>query len=559
MQKRHIWLRASSFLLLGAVLFTIVQEVLTPDWRYPKMAEGPEDMITEFDTLDREDNIQALFLGTSSPEYGIDPMQIYKDSRIATFNLASSNQPIEVSYYLLERAFNRFHPKYVFFDVAKLFEDVQTFFNDASYRYILDSLPMGKDKIKLAKAYALRFSEDKWLGAFIGAFFSIYEFHERWKELSAMDFTIPENRNFYRKGYYSQTRVQAVPSTIELMNEIAEANYNNTLWVNSFVDGAPQSIVNTEAGTNGIRLYQCEIQESAVEYLLKMKALCEENNSELIMIKIPQIYYPQYYASWTRLRSDAVKAAAEEYRIRFLDFVYDIDCGMDYNMDSSDGGAHLNYLGASKISSYLAGYLLNELKCLPSLCDDYDDDLPIYDKMCQLMDLIMTADLIPYLEKLKNWENVTVFFSASDDMMLNLSPESRQALNDFGLQTNFDTLSYNDSFLAIKEEDKVVYEAASNQSLVYGGVLQNGVPYTVTSCGWRLGTMSQIIVGSVNYSQNMRGINIVVYDNVSGLVLDRVAFDTYGLDQRAVRTNIDDLRVYEEYLMRLDAENGIGV
>lgn len=81
----------------------------------------------------------------------------------------------------------------------------------------------------------------------------------------------------------------------------------------------------------------------------------------------------------------------------------------------------------------------------------------------------MTVDLIPYLEKLGDWENVSVFFSASDDMMLNLSPESRQALNDFGLQTNFDTLSYSDSFLAVKENGKVVYEASSNQRLVYVG------------------------------------------------------------------------------------------
>ena len=523
------------------------------------MAEGPEDMVREFDSLDCEDDIQAIFLGTSSSEFGIDPMRIYEEEKIATFNLSTSGQPIEVSYYLLDWAFSRIKPKYVFFDVARLFDDVQQEIDDVDYRYIVDTMPIGSNKVGLAKTYALRFPEDERTGAFIGAFFPIYQFHERWNELSAMDFEIPGKRNQYRKGYYSQTRIEAVPSTIELMNEIADTNFNNTLRENSYVNGVPQSAIGTEPGKNGERLYQCEVQESALAVFLRMKALCEENGAEFIMIKIPQIYFPQYYDSWTRLRSDAVKAVAEEYSLRYLDFVYDIDCGMDYNIDSLDGGAHLNYLGASKISSYLADYLLCELKCPPSPCDEYEEDLPIYDTMCRLLDLKTTLDLIPYLEKLSTWKDITVFFSASDDMMLNLSPESRQALNDFGLQTDFAAMSYSDSFIAVKENDGVVYEASSNQRLEYEGQLQNGVPYTVTSCGWRLGTESKIAVGGTNYSQNKRGINIVVYDNVSGLVLDRVAFDTYALDQRAVRTVIKDLREYEEYLMRLDAEKGIGV
>ena len=89
--------------------------------------------------------------------------------------------------------------------------------------------------------------------------------------------------------------------------------------------------------------------------------------------------------------------------------------------------------------------------------------------------------------------------------------------------------------------------------------MQNGIPYTITRCGWRLGTESQIVEGGVNYSQNIRGINIVVYDNMSKLVLGRVTFDTYAINQQAVRVGTNDLREYEEYLMCLDAEKGIGI
>lgn len=256
------------------------------------MGEEPEDMIREFDKLDPADDIQVLFLGISSAEYGIDPMRIYEESGIATFNMASSGQPVEISYHLLKRAFNRLQPKNVFFDVSKLFKDVQIYFDDVAFRYILDSMPFGKNKVELAKTYAAHFPENEKLEAFVRAFFPICQFHERWKELSAIDFSVSKSRNRYRKGYCSQSRIEMVLPTIDLMNEIAYANYNNTLWVNTYVDGVSQSYADIEAGKDGVRLYQCEIQESALEVLLKMKALCEENGAELIMIKIPQIYFP---------------------------------------------------------------------------------------------------------------------------------------------------------------------------------------------------------------------------------------------------------------------------
>ena len=543
------------FLPLGGVLFAVVQEVLTPDWRYPKMDFGPEYMLREFETLDSKDDIQALFVGVSTSEFSIDPMRIYEDAGVATFNLSSPNQPINASSALLKLAFEKVKPKYVFYEVSTLF----TGFDAAPYHWLFDSMTLAS-KAPLASAYAQNYPKEKRVDAFIDAYFPIYQYHERWKELSKVDFQIlQEEKNLYRKGNYSGIKVEAATVTVDLMNEIADANYNNTLWKNEYIKGTLQTVIGESPGANGKRLLNTDVPERNIDTLLEMKTLCEENGAELILMKIPQINYPQYDSSWPRLCSDRVKAIAEECGIRYLDLLYDFDCAIDFGTDTNDGGTHLNYLGSIRITSFFTTYLQNILSCSPAYCEDYDEDLPIFDAVCRLEDLSTTLDLIPYLEELSGWEDVTVFFSASDDMMLNLSPESRQALNDFGLQTDFDTLSYNDSFLAIKENGQVVYEASSNQRLVYNGQMRNGIPYTVTSCGWRLGSESKIIINGSNYSQNSRGINIVVYDNVSGLVLDRVSFDTYAGNQRAERTVYTDLREYEEYLMRLDAENGIGV
>lgn len=556
-KSKKYWLRVVAFLLAGAFLFWGIQEILTPNWRYPKMAEGPEDMIREFDSLLDKDEIQAVFIGTSHCEYGVDPMQIYCDTGVATFNLSSSNQQIETSYLMLERAFSKISPKYVFFDVSKLFEDVNDYFNDPSFRFLLDSLPFDEIKLQFAKTYAKHFPRKKRPGAFLSAFFPIYAFHDRWTELTKADFTKAERRNFYRKGYYLTTPIWKAPVSTDLMNKTAEANFSNLGWEQSYSAGQSTFVDNIQQKTP---LYRAKIQESALKVMLRMKDLCEANGAKLILFKVPSVHWPQYYNAWTVLRSKAAKDIADAHGLRFLDFLYDRDCKLNWQTDTLDAGRHMNWLGKQKISTVMGRYLQEELGCTPCSSQDYEEDMPIYQAMSHLADLKSTVKLIPYLEELKTWENITVFFSVSDDMTSNLSMESRQALNAFGLQTNFDKLSYSDSFLAVVEQGIVKEEVSSNRLITRTSVLKSGQTYTVTSCGWNLGAKSTIDIDGINYSLGKRGLNIVVLDNTSGLVLDSVTFDSYAVHQQATRNFTGDkyLREYEEYLMRKDAKNGVG-
>ena len=103
--KRLKIISATSFLLIGVLLFGVIQAVLTPRWIWPHFKESTENMLGELYTLNDSD-IQVFFLGPSNSLFAVDPMRIYKNSGIVTYNLSTSAQPLEVSYYVLSEAFH---------------------------------------------------------------------------------------------------------------------------------------------------------------------------------------------------------------------------------------------------------------------------------------------------------------------------------------------------------------------------------------------------------------------------------------------------------------------
>ena len=111
--------KPSVFLAIGFFIFLYIQDVLTVD----DLNNGTsEKAILGFNALE-EDSADVLILGTSHPEFGISSMKLYENTGIVSYNLSSSQQPIEVSYYVLKRAFETQSPKVVLLDPEALFND----------------------------------------------------------------------------------------------------------------------------------------------------------------------------------------------------------------------------------------------------------------------------------------------------------------------------------------------------------------------------------------------------------------------------------------------------
>ena len=81
--------------------------------------------------------------------------------------------------------------------------------------------------------------------------------------------------------------------------------------------------------------------------------LCEENNIKLVLMGIPS------QTSWNYKKYATIKNLAEEYHLDFIDYNLDNPLNIDWKTETKDGGLHLNYYGAKKVSEDLGKYLYN--------------------------------------------------------------------------------------------------------------------------------------------------------------------------------------------------------
>ena len=540
------------FVVIGCAIFIGVQNLFVPDWIYPTYNETPADTFSEFYELPDETNIQAFFLGPSHALYGIDPMQIYKDSGVVTFNFATPVQPIDLSYYMAKEVFSVKKdnaPKYCLLDVTSLKYDQFNDAQNASFRYTLENMKFSSNFIELAKHYASLFREDKQNQYFLSTIFPITMYHDRWTELNVNDFVKPNRRNLFRKGYFMNTPVISTTNTVDEMNTVADQLNTE--------EGKLYTIIDDELQETGSDVYYApSIPESNITYLQKLKKLCEENGSELILICVPSIGYPQLSASaWTKLWYNQVRELADKNGIVYYDMMYDTNLDIDWQNDTIDGGPHLNYGGSQKVSACLTSFLQSECGLSGYACEAYDKDMPFYIDLRRVADIETTKDLPTYLEQLAQMDNIVVFFSAYSDMMTGMNDECKTALNNYGLKTNFDNVGFRNSFVAVVDDQNSVYEAYGNRRITKNGTLSDGKKYTIISSSWLTSPISTITIDEKNFSLGSRGgngLNVVVYDKISGGVIDYVSFTTgFPQNQTAIRdyeTLLICLEKYERWL-----------
>lgn len=140
--------------------------------------------------------------------------------------------------------------------------------------------------------------------------------------------------------------------------------------------------------------------------------------------------------------------------------------------------------------------------------------------------ILFEYNLERYIEAV-NDPRYTVFMSIKDEGTNALTEGIKAKMRELGLKTDL-TGKLRNSYYAVISADGIV-EDVSDAKLETGGTIQKtGAEYTIVSAGFECGDYSSIIIDGVEYSRNSRGLNIVVYNNESGQVVDAVCFDTYG-------------------------------
>ncbi len=106
-----------------------------------------------------------------------------------------------------------------------------------------------------------------------------------------------------------------------------------------------------------------------VYYLDKIAGYCRDNGITLFVLSLPSPL------NHNKGNHDCVSEWAAENEVDYLDLnLYNEEIGLDWSTDTKDGGDHLNYYGAKKVSSFLADHLKEKYGLEDHRTDEYYSD-----------------------------------------------------------------------------------------------------------------------------------------------------------------------------------------
>ena len=298
--------RVSLIVLLLLGIFWFLNILVSPKYM-ESLVEG--SMISEY--YDTPKNHEVLFIGDCEVYANFSPMVLYEEEGISSYIRGSSQQLIWQSYGILKETLKYEKPKVVIFNVNAM--RYSTPVSEAYNRLTIDKMKWSKEKIEMIFS-SMTEEENFW-----SYVFPILRYHSRIFELTKEDFT-----------YLFQRR----------------QNTFNGFLINQNVKGV-------ESLPTKRPLTETKFADITYEYLDKIRKLCEENNIELVLIKAPSLY-PYWYTEY----DEQIKEYASKYGLDYYNFLENIlEIGLDYSVDTYDGGLHLNLSGATKLSKYFAPIL----------------------------------------------------------------------------------------------------------------------------------------------------------------------------------------------------------
>lgn len=293
-----------------------------------KVVQRKESVKKYSDFWELSEQIDVLFFGSSHMLNGINPLELYAEYGITSYNMAKHGGMITESYWMLMNALDYCQPKCVVVDLWALDRDYQyidlmdgnrtqeELDNSISlFRDNIDSWPLTKTKIEaindLISDYEIK-KEFVWD-------FSIY--HDRWSSVNARDFKMA-------------------------VGEKSEWSYLGATPMYIFESGFP--ISQTQKIDEPLAY-----DTVCVKYLYKIMEECEKRGIEIIFTFMPMA--ESYAQDWLAVNTG--ERIAGEHDILFLNLLdHNSQNIIDYELDMFDEG-HANTSGMRKLTSYVGQYL----------------------------------------------------------------------------------------------------------------------------------------------------------------------------------------------------------
>lgn len=507
MKKVGKIIKAIAFLIVCFSCLAVVANLL----EYEHEME-PNLSMNEFYKQDK-DSTQMIILGSSHTTLGFSPVECYKQTGITSFNLSTAKQPIEVSYFLLKEALKTQSPEVVIYEVSGLYYKPSEI-NIAKYRYSMDSMPLSVNKIWMADSYA-RYNDDFELFSIGEALCPIYYYHDRWKEMNEEEFDYLGSPVTYLKG-------QVIRSYITKIDFDMEA-FDKKLAKKVAKDSGAQPV----------------IRENNLNFFLKIKKLCDDNNIKLLLTTTPT-------NRWNTAKEELVENLAETYQVDFANLCQPDGEIINYDTDMADGN-HVNASGAKKTTKYLYDYVIKNYGIKgKGNNSEFEKSVKYYDKYYnKMLKYDMETDFNKYLTLLnENKEDLDIFICGRGDVTAGLNSKDIRQLQQLGCKVGFDESNYENSYVGVINGGKLAYEKVGEEAISYNYSLENGTVAGLYSNGKTGEDGAAITIDGKKYAINSAGLNIVVYDKESGCVVDSVSFNTHDSQKKWWRSGERSLELF---------------
>lgn len=514
--------RVLLFVLIGSLIFVGMCFFFQPAWKDWANYDTTHGFYSE-----PCNTIETIFLGSSVADNGFIPMELYRDYGICAYNLGMEQQPMLASYYWSEEAY-RLHAetlKTIVLDVSMMRRTP----SDSFYQKGLDGMKFSPVKLRAVMDYTENFNEA------LSYLIPFFEYHSRWSSITKTD---------YDKLSYST--VKCVRGYNFSLSHYT-LDYDDIPVPNFFNDNEEEEV---------------QLDASSLFFLNKLIKFCDAHGIKLVLTKTPVI------GNWSSAEHCTIQNIAGRFGLDFLDFNYEpyID-EMEYihAADNADG-THMNYYGAKKLTAWFGEYLTEK-------CDASDvrenskysfmkDELADYEtEVLSCYEWKEITELKEYLSKSISNPDYAVFIMAKDDAALSLTEETRAFFRKSGLIT-LSEISYRDSYYGIIDSGRVIVEKidvynresdgdikcvdnniegatlskefsdGENLTISRTGTMEDGTEYKVVSGGASYRNTAECTLDGVQYAPNDRGLNIVIYDKKSHVVVDTAVFDTYATETR---------------------------
>ena len=287
--------------LAFALVFVVLIQVLSATvFNGTKIAQLSKRRANSYSFVSEPENsIDVVCLGSSDMECGFVPTELWEKYGYTSVVSSFSHQSVADAQSMLEQIVKTQSPKLVILEVDTLYDgrDPNDVIepHDTSLEYFFDLVE--------PDAFENMVIRDNF----------IFTYHNIWKDINKQS-----RQQQFAHGYYYRSNIRKM-------------EYRDYMAKTDQVD---------------IPIYTNSQQ------LRAFAKYCKENDLNVLFLEVPSV------SSWTYARHNAVQNLSDELGVELIDLnlLYD-EVGIDMRNCFKDGGNHLNYAAACKVTDYVGKYI----------------------------------------------------------------------------------------------------------------------------------------------------------------------------------------------------------